>query len=401
MATRNKPLMSAVALASAAAVAVATPAIAPSITNTITPPALSTAKVNLANFADLMSITAADWNYTYFNGWGGAIGPINVDPETVENDYWLPNCNYDCTIPGVSGIGYLALDALINGNGQGINDASNWGVSAVNYMFEGGFITGVQYIVQKPFLTEGSPLYNPAIANLIALAFQGEYALTTIYVTALSTVAQLASTVPYIGEYLYRGIGSYIGPAFQTVDSVYDYSYYAGISGILRYIGGVITTGGNPNPYPLLQEAAAPAAAKVPAVTAASAVETAVRAVSGTPAATAEATPAEAVKVEAVSTETTATPAESASSTATAATESAATTAVEATPADAAGTVADAVTTAAPATKPAAAPKTRKRPVRDAVAGAAKAVTSAVSGAAKAATGGGAAAKADSAASTN
>ncbi len=398
MATRTNPLMTVAALATAATVAVATPALAPSIT-TATPPALSSAKVELATFADLLSIPGSEWNNAYFNGWGGAIGPINVeDPDTY--DYWLPYCNYDCTIPGVSGIAYLALDALINGNGNGINEASLWGVSAVNYFFEGGAAIGVQYLVERPFVTEGSPLYNPAIGNLIALAFQGPYALTTLYVTALSTVAQLASNVPFIGEYLYRGIGSYIGPAFQTVDNVYDYSDYAGISGILRYIGGVITTGGNPNPYPLLQDPApvastAALAAKAPAAlsvadapaassAATAATETASSAVTDTPAA-----PVAETKVEAASTESNSTPAESASPTA----STASSTTSETKPADTASTTAaDAVAAApaatAPATKPAASPApSRKRPVRSAAAGVAKAVTSAVSGAVSAATG--------------
>lgn len=381
MATRTKPLMTAAALVSAAAVAVATPAIAPSVVNP-TSPALSSAKVELANFADLLSITPADWNYYYFTGWGGAIGPINVDPQNPQSDYWLPNCNYDCTIPGVSGVAYLALDALINGNGQGINDAPNWNVSAVNYFFEGGLSTGLQYIVQKPFVTEGSPLYNPAIGNLIALAFQGPYALTTLFVTGLSIVASAAANIPFIGEYLYHGIGSYIGPAFQNIDTSYDYSYYAGWSGVLRYVTGVITTGGNPNPYPLLQTSSTPLAAKAPAVTAASA-QTAVKDAASIAAAPSAET-VSGTKVEAASTEATTTPAESASSTATAVT----TTAGDTKPAEvasstAANAVADAPAAAAPATKPAdAAPtKSRKRPVRDAVAGVAKTVTSAVSGA--------------------
>ena len=402
MATRTKPLMSAAALATAAAVAVATPALAPSITSTA-PPALSSAEVNLTTFSDLLSITGADWNNTFFNGWGGAIGSINPDPETIQYDYWIPDCDYDCTIPGVSGLTYLALDALINGNGEGIRDASNWGISAVNYFYEGGFATGLQYITERPFLSdpvnqpcdaEGvtcGPLYNPAIANLIALAWQGPYALTTLYVTALSTVAQLASNVPYIGEYLYRGSGSYIGPAFQTVDSVYDYSLYAGLSGVLRYVGGVITTGGNPNPYPLLQTSSAAAtaslAAKAPAALS----------VAGAPAApTATATVAE-TKGAVASSEPAATPAESASPTAMTATS----TASETKPADTASTTAADAVAAAPAAtaaaaKPAAAPApSRKRPVRSAAAGVAKAVTSAVSGAVSAATGSSAAAGAE------
>ncbi len=273
MATQTRPFLTrGVALASAAAIAVATPAIAPNLTPT--PTALSAAQVELATFADLLSITPADWSDYFFEGWGGAIGPIQVDPQTTEADYWIPQCNYDCTIPGISGLAYLALDALINGNGEGIDNTGGtilqnpdlpyqpdptkpnynpyinaWGTSALNYFFEGSFSTGLQYIAQSPF-APGAPLANEQIFNAIYLAFQGSYALTTLYLQALSTIAVLASSVPLVGEYVYRGIGSYIGPAFSTVDSVYDYSSYAGIPGILRYVSGVILSGGNPNPYP-------------------------------------------------------------------------------------------------------------------------------------------------------
>ena len=270
MATQTRPFLTrGVALASAAAIAVATPAIAPNLTPT--PTALSAAQVELTTFADLLSITPADWNNYLFVGWGGALGPINPDPEVLDPTYYV-NCDYDCTIPGISGLAYLALDAVINGNGAGIQNVNGilnpdydpdepigpdneeylvqpWGTSAVNYFFEGSFSTGLQYIAQSPF-APGAPLANEQIFNAIYLAFQGSYALTTLYLQALSTIAVLASSVPLVGEYVYRGIGSYIGPAFSTVDSVYDYSSYAGIPGILRYVSGVILSGGNPNPYP-------------------------------------------------------------------------------------------------------------------------------------------------------
>ena len=385
MATRTKPLMTAAALVSAAAVAVATPALAPSVT-TATSPALSAAQVNLATFSDVLSIPASEWNNIFYTGWGGAIAPINIDPETNVNDYWLPQCNSDCTIPGFSGIAYLALDALINGNGVGYDNYTEWSVSALNYFFEGGPVTALQYVIEKPFLgepyTTPGPLYNPAIANLIKLTFQGGAALTTLYVTGLTALAQAAQAVPYIGQYLYRGIASYLGAAFQTIDSTYDYSTYAGISGVLRYIGGVITTGGNSNPYPLPQDPApapAPAgvSAKAPsAVTAASVAassDTATEAVSNTPAVSVSDTKAAVASTETPSDE-------SASSTASDATETSTTSVSTA--------VAESVAAAAPTTKPAdASVKTRKRPVRDAVAKATKSIASAVSGAAASAAG--------------
>jgi hypothetical protein len=321
MATQTRPFLTrGVALASAAAIAVATPAIAPNLTPT--PPALSAAQVELTTFADLLSITPDDWYDYLFIGWGGAIGPINPDPEILDPTYYVP-CNYDCTISGPSGLAYLALDALINGNGAGIQNTGGiledpdlpyqpdpaepdynpyttppWGISAVNYFFEGSFSTGLQYIAQSPF-APGAPLANEQIFNAIALAFQGEYALTTLYVQALSTIAVLALGLPLVGEYVYRGIGSYIGGAFSSIDDQYDYSFYAGISGILRYVGGVILSGDlNPNPYP------APAPEPTAAVSAASVATPVVAALKAdAPKAAVEAPQAEAGSSEAGSSE--------------------------------------------------------------------------------------------------
>ena len=120
MATRTKPLITAAALASAAAIAVASPAIAPNLTPA--PAALAAAQVELTTFSDLLSITPADWGNYFFVGWGGAIGANQETPADTPANYWAPNCNFDCTIPGLSGVTYLALDALINGNGAGINN---------------------------------------------------------------------------------------------------------------------------------------------------------------------------------------------------------------------------------------------------------------------------------------
>ena len=387
MATQTRPFLTrGVALASAAAIAVATPAIAPNLTPT--PTAVSAAEVELANFADLLSITAADWNNYFFVGWGGAIGSINVDPETTESDYWAPQCDYDCLLPGIPGVTYLALDALINGNGAGIQNVNGtlnpdydpdepigpdneeylvqpWGTSAVNYFYEAGLSTGIQYILQQPF-APGAPLANEQIFNAIKLAFQvGSGNLwITAYLNTLSAIAVLAEPIPVIGPYLFRGIGSYIGPAFATIDTIYDYNAYAGIPGVLRYIGGVITTGGNPNPYPLT----APEPPSTAAVSAASVATPVVAALKAeAPKVGVEATTAgDPVEADASATESTETPADT-------------TAAVESPSSVVAETAAE-----APA-------RTAKRPVRNAVERVTKEIASAVGAATSgAATGGGA-----------
>ncbi|MCX6483521.1 MAG: hypothetical protein NT146_09665 [Mycobacterium sp.] len=415
MATRTKPLITAAALATAAAVAVASPAIAPNLTPT--PAALSAAQVELTTFSDLLSITPAEWNDYFFVGYGGAIGPNQITPVETENDYWLPNCNFDCTIPGLSGVSYLALDALINGNGGGIADIGNWKISAINYLFEGGISSAVQYTLQQPFIT-GAPLANPVIFNAIGVLFEGGYALTNLYYQALANIAVLANNIPLVGEYLYRGIGSYLGPAFQTVDSVYDYSNVAGLSpGVLRYVLGVLTTPvtitggpldgvtlpfGNPNPYPTLPpELVAPVAALSSPVAAAKSASTdtgtatpaVVKAEVAEPKAgetpsddstPTDSTPAAGGSSEGTSTETvsdTTVPDTTVSDTKPADTKPADTTPAVDSPSSA---VADSTADATPAaTKPADAPaKAAKRPVRSAVERATKKIASAIGGAA-------------------
>jgi len=445
MATRTKPLITAAALASAAAIAVASPAIAPNLTPA--PGALSAAQVELTTFSDLLSITPADWGNYFFVGWGGAIGPNQETPEDTPANYWAPNCNFDCTIPGLSGVTYLALDALINGNGAGISNVGGilqdpnkdyqpdptkpdynpyttqpWGSSAINYLFEGGITSSIQYILQKPFDT-GSPLANPFIFNAIGVVFEGGYALTNAYYQALSTIAVLANNIPLIGEYIYRGIGSYIGPAFQTVDSVYDYSNIAGLSpGVLRYVIGVLTTPvtikggplngvtlpfGNPNPYPTtpVEPTAAVAALSSPVAAAKSAspdtgtatpavvkAEVAAPKAGDTP--SADSTPTEGESAESTSTE--AVSEATVSDTKPVDTKPADTKATDTKPADTtpavdspSSAVADSASEAPAATKPADAPakaSKKQRPVRSALERATKKIASAIAGpAAKAA----------------
>ena len=438
MATRTKPLISAAALATAAAIAVASPAIAPNLTPT--PAVLSAAQVELTTLSDLLSIPASEWSNVVFVGWGNAIAPINVDDQNYA-DYWLPNCNYNCSVPGISGVAYLALDALINGNGAGIDNVGGilqnpdlpynavtnpyvvepWRTSAVNYYYEGGLAPFLQYITEYPFLgapyRDPGPLYNPALSSLITLAWQGPLALSTLYIAALSNIAVLAKNVPLIGEYLYRGIGSYIGPAFATEDSFYDYgSSYAGISGVLRYVLGVIETGGNPNPYPLasVQSAAAAASSLAeakPASIEAGATRASVEAPKAGDIKAAETASTDSTAVEATSTEAgsntqpepTATPDPTAKPDVTAQPDptakpdatatTGATTKPDTTPADTtpsvdspSSAVANSTADSTPAaTKPADAPakaSRQQRPVRSAVERATKKIASAIGGAA-------------------
>ena len=297
MATRTNPFVSAVSLASAAAIAVATPVIAPSVSS-ITPHALSAAKVQLATFSDLLSITPEDWSNILFTGYGAAISP-NQDPSFDWAAAFISpftGCDFDCLVIGPSGVAYAALDALINGDGDGWADVlqdpskpyqpdpdapnynplvsghSTWAPSAVNYFFEGGAGSGFAYLLAAPFGNEESPLYNPAIAGLITQAFNGLANVTTLWITGLDTISKLAAPVPLVGPYIYGAIQAYLGPS--TSDEFFgDWGYFAGLSGILRYVTDVVLSGGNPlPPYPVVEGAAATLAAAAAAPAAVEAV---------------------------------------------------------------------------------------------------------------------------------
>jgi hypothetical protein len=418
MATRTKPLITAAAFASAAAIAVASPALAPNFTPT--PSALSAAQVDLTSFATLLSLTSEEYVNAYFAGYGYVLSANQPENPDWAADWVGTGCDFSCAVQGVSGVGYMALDALINGNTP-TTPADEVKVSAVNYFFEGGASSGAQYLVSAPFANPASPLYNTTIASAIALAFQGAYALTTLYVQALDTISLLAVngiTLPIptiggydatLGQYIYGGIQAYLGP--NTSDEFFgDWGYYAGLSGVLNYVLDVITTGGNPfPPYgpPVTTPAASTRSAAALATSVVAATSASADTVSATPASTdsVSATPV-AVKAEVASPKAgdtpsaEATPADSTPADSTPAASGSTEAVAEATPADTtpapaptdstpavdspSSAVADSAADSTPAaTKPADAPaKASKRPVRNAVERATKKIASAIGGAA-------------------
>jgi len=229
MATQTLPFFkTGAALASAAAIAVASPAIAPNLTPT--PNALSTAQVELTTISDLMSIPAYEWSNVLFgqDPYGGAISTSQYSGLIIEP--YASSCTGSdgagvCTVGGVSGVAYLALDALINGNGAGWDNINGilenpdepyqpdpdqpnynpyttppWSVSAVNYLFEpqyyiqlgngsvfsfqsveAGLSAATQYVLQA---TLGTAF--PALSPVISALFYGPYLVTIAYTTALN-----------------------------------------------------------------------------------------------------------------------------------------------------------------------------------------------------------------------
>lgn len=301
MASRSKPLISAAALASAAAIAVATPAVAPNL-GMPTPAALSKAAYELTTFADVLSIPTEVWTDLLFANttWGGTLG--YPDPEDPDKGFgpewarpqiafnqagyvnpWVVYCNFKCDRTGIAGVSYLFLDALINGNGNGFDDSENWPIGFVNYFAEPsgffpiggngnspqfafenlGYSAAAWYILQGT-LGQAVPELTVPIASL----FWGELNVTVGYNLVLQTAAGLLQAVPLVGPITGNSILAYLGDLLLDPDDPGLGFYQYGLSGVLNYWID-IATGAVPFPgapaAPTPPEAASLAAAAVSA----------------------------------------------------------------------------------------------------------------------------------------
>lgn len=297
MATRTKSLVSAVTLASAAAVAVAGTAIVPSL-NVPTPHALSAAKVQLATFADVLSVPTVEWTDLLFGNttWGGVLTSTNYgDPSAEPQDAfgqagyvnpWAVYCDGTCTRSGIPGVAYLFTDALVNGNGLGYDNSSKWGTGVVNYFWEpsaevplgggssptfqiidAGFSAATWYLAQT---TLGKAV--PALTVPLAAAFWGERNVSVFYTLGLSIVAGVIGQVPGVGPFAGNSILAYLGDLEIPNSGGSTYQY--GLSGTLNYWID-IATGAVPFPTQVGSAAAVRTAAAVAAPAAAAASVTA------------------------------------------------------------------------------------------------------------------------------
>jgi len=296
MATRTKPLVSAAVLASAAAIAVASPAIGPSLTLP-SPHALSAAKVQLANFSDVVSVltTPAVISDLLFQNtsWGGVLSATNYGGEfakpatyfgqTAYKNPWAVFCSTNCTQTGLTGAFYLLSDALVNGNGKGYADSANWSTGVVNYLFEpnatipigeaggsGAYLSfrseGVSaatwYLAQQAISTLPAALSDPLTVALAA-AYTGPHNVTVFYNLALNTLAAALQTgSPLVSNM----ISAYLGNLPIPGTSNPTLFYQSGLSGPLNY-GIDLVTGAAPKPTAAQAAAATPAAPAVAAAT--------------------------------------------------------------------------------------------------------------------------------------
>jgi hypothetical protein len=329
MATQSRPFMNkGVALASAAAIAAATPAIMPTLD--VPTHALATAEVQLATFADVMSIPAQAWSDTLFSNtlWGGTLsagtyGPAWAAPQEVflQPGYvnpWAGYCNNECFKSGITGAAYLFLDALINGDGTGYDNSPQWPIGFVNYLLEPIAVFPIGG-GSSPFLEITNPGLSaatwyalqgtigqafPELTVPIAALYWGPTNLSVAYNLALSVVALGLSAVPLIGPFLGNSVLAYLGdlqiPGTVQPDELY---YQFGLSGTLNYWID-IATGAVPFPTGTVPPEAAPAAVEAPVTSVAAATSTvADSATSAVEASAVEASEAEASEAEATEVE--------------------------------------------------------------------------------------------------
>lgn len=262
MATQIRPfMMTGAVLATAASIVAASPAITPGIASTTTK-TLAAANVQLTTFSDIFTIPGSEWSLAAFQGYGGLIGGTTSSTGSFTPNKYAPGCNFNCYAFGLPALAYLAGDALINGNGSGWDTAGGvlenpdlpyqpdstkpnynpykiqpWGVSAINYFYEGGqtygFGPGVYYLADNAI---GS--VSPILSTILSVFFAGPSLVTGVWTTALNLTAALLDKLPLVGTYGANSIYAYLGNLYNAATGTY---YQSGLSGTLNYLIDQIT----------------------------------------------------------------------------------------------------------------------------------------------------------------
>ena len=233
-ATRTRPyLMTAAAVASAAAIVGASPAFVPSASLALggapSPSKLVTANYELAALSD---ITVQGISDAYFFGWGGYVGsgyPADPDP-------YYPEI-HGVYVSGVSGVSYFLIDNILD---------TFTDFNLDNYYYEIGWLNGgnpnagysgvgaVIYVGTNEFFGEDSP-----ISQLTKTVFYyGTY--PTIIGT---TVSILQSVVPTFNVGPLEVGGGILATLYfygSTPDGSFNYGQ-PGLSALLAYVSTAVT----------------------------------------------------------------------------------------------------------------------------------------------------------------
>lgn len=233
-ATRTRPyLMTAAAVASAAAIVGASPAFVPSASLALggapSPNKLVTANYELAALSD---ITVQGISDAYFFGWGGYVGsgyPNDPDP-------YYPEV-HGVYVSGVSGVSYYLIDNVLD---------TFTDFNLDNYYYEIGWLNGgnpnagysgagaVIYVGTNEFFGEDSP-----ISQLTKTVFYyGTY--PTIVGTTVSILQSIVPTFDIGPLEVGGGILATLYFYGSTPDGSFNYGY-PGLSALLAYVSTAIT----------------------------------------------------------------------------------------------------------------------------------------------------------------
>ncbi|WP_059016973.1 hypothetical protein [Mycobacterium sp. M26] len=210
--------MTGVALASAAAVVAAVPAIVPSndvmvASSSPAPLALSTAKYELTSITE---VTLQGINDAYWFGWGGFLGP--------DSPYY--QADNDIFISGLSGVLYYVIDCATSDTCT--SDEGSTGLTLDNYYFEAGGIPAVIDVAVNEVFGEGS------VPGLLADTIF-KYGVTNVVNSLIYSAAQALPEISLgpitIGGGILAGLYFY----GATPDGSFDYGT-PGLSAVLSYI---------------------------------------------------------------------------------------------------------------------------------------------------------------------
>lgn len=250
--------MTGVALASAAAVVAAVPAIVPShdvaVASSPAPLALSTAKYELTSITE---ITVQGINDAYWFGWGGFLGPDTPYYQAENNIY----------LQGIPGVLYYLTDCATSDNCSDPEQPSN-GLTLDNYFFEAGGVPAVIDVVVNEVFGEGSvpglladSIFKYGTTNVInSLIYSAAEGLPEFNLGPVKLGGGILAGLYFYGE---TPDGSYVNP---FVDG--NGNPIPGLSAILGYISVSISDA-------LPTAAATSAAAKTAEATTLAATETA------------------------------------------------------------------------------------------------------------------------------
>ncbi len=210
--------MTGVALASAAAVVAAVPAVVPTsdvtvASSSLAPLAVSTAKYELTSISE---ITVQGINDAYWFGWGGFLNENTPYYQTSSPIY----------VSGLSGVLYYVIDCATSNTCTSSEGSS--GLTLDNYFFEAGGVPAVIDVAVNQIFGEGSV---PALVADTVFKYGVTSTVNALLYSAAQALPKITLGPITIGGGILAGLFFY----GQTPDGKFNYGT-PGLSAVLSYI---------------------------------------------------------------------------------------------------------------------------------------------------------------------